>query len=91
MQLKAYIQRDRGNASALAKELGLSLARLSQMASGYRPVPHALCPRIESFTKGAVRRWDLRTDWAEVWPELIGTKGSPKVSKRKRTADAVAA
>jgi DNA-binding transcriptional regulator YdaS (Cro superfamily) len=35
---------------------------------------------IEEATGGAVMRWDLRPDdWFEIWPDLIGQDGAPKV------------
>ncbi|MCR4302436.1 MAG: helix-turn-helix domain-containing protein [Sulfuricaulis sp.] len=82
MRLREYIEAARGNATALAAALGISPVRLSHMASGYRPIAPAMAPKIESATKGAVRRWDMREDWHEIWPELIGTKGAPRAPRK---------
>lgn len=44
----------------------------------------ASCVLVEKWSAGAVRRWDLRPeDWHRIWPELIGTKGAPKVKPEK--------
>lgn len=42
----------------------------------------AYCSAIEAATDKKVRRWDLRPDdWHQIWPELIGLDGAPKVAK----------
>lgn len=69
---------------ALAKSLDVSPVLVSQWANGDREVPAERCPAIESATGKAVMRWDLRPhDWHVIWPELIGTKGAPKVKLAK--------
>lgn len=69
---------------ALAKSLDVSPVLVSQWANGDREVPAERCPAIESATGKAVMRWDLRPhDWHLIWPELIGTKGAPKVKLAK--------
>jgi len=37
----------------------------------------ALCVRIERETGGEVTRKDLRSDWREIWPELILKRFTP--------------
>lgn len=39
----------------------------------------ATCVLVERHSGGAVRRWDLRPDWHEIWPEIIGSEGAPVV------------
>lgn len=51
-------------------------AQIRQWQHGYSgrlPSP-ANCAAIERATKGAVMRWDLRPDWADIWPELRARK-----------------
>jgi DNA-binding transcriptional regulator YdaS (Cro superfamily) len=67
-----------GGYTALAKRLGVKAPSVHEWASGRRSVPPARCVQIERVTGGAVMRWDLRDDWAEIWPELIGREGAPK-------------
>jgi hypothetical protein len=34
-----------------------------------------------------VKCWDLRpTDWHRIWPDLVGSKGAPKVTAEEATA-----
>ncbi len=80
MTLTEYINQRRGNASALAESLGVSLARLSQAASNTASVNPERCVLIEQHTNGAVMRWDLRPDdWAAIWPELRKRKDAPAI------------
>lgn len=80
MNLKAYIQSGRGNATALAEGLGIPVTYLSQMASGARAITAERASTIERLTSRQLMRWDLRPDdWHLIWPELIGTEGSPPV------------
>ncbi|MEI6738008.1 MAG: YdaS family helix-turn-helix protein [Pseudomonadota bacterium] len=72
MELKTYIETaERGSASKLAAELGVSLSFLSQMASGAAAISPARSVAIESFTHGAVARKETRpSDWHMIWPDL---------------------
>lgn len=70
---------ERFSAAQLADALGVSAAQISQWRTGYRIPDPRSCVAIEQATEGHVRRWDLRpVDWGAIWPELIGTEGSPK-------------
>jgi len=56
--------------------------------SGRIPTEH--CRAIHDIT--SVKCWELRpTDWHRIWPDLMGTKGAPKVEAEltleKRSAD----
>lgn len=80
MDLKTYIQSAHGNGSTLALALEIPPSYLSQMASGNRSVTPERASKIELATAKAVMRWDLRPeDWYRIWPELIESKGAPKV------------
>jgi DNA-binding transcriptional regulator YdaS (Cro superfamily) len=71
MDLKTYITAERGRASTLAAELGVSLSYLSQMANGTAPISPERCVEIEQKTAGAVPRQHLKRDeWPRIWPEL---------------------
>jgi DNA-binding transcriptional regulator YdaS (Cro superfamily) len=75
MDLKTYIQDERGNASALAESLGIPLSYLSQMASGNRAITPERASAIERATAGVVTRQAMRPDdWQAIWPELAETK-----------------
>ena len=78
MDLKSFIQQERGSGVALAAKLDIPPSYLSQMASGDRTVSPERASAIERATDGVVRRWDLRPeDWHLIWPELIGVDGAP--------------
>jgi len=71
MDLKTYISSERGRATALAAELGVSLSYLSQLAAGTAPLSPKRCVKIESATGGEVTRQELLpNDWRDTWPEL---------------------
>jgi DNA-binding transcriptional regulator YdaS (Cro superfamily) len=47
--------------------------------NGRQPGPkHSV--RIEEITDGLVRRWDLRSDWHLVWPELVTEYGQRRAA-----------
>ena len=71
MNLKEYIEAQRGNASNLAVSLGVSLSYISQLAGEGGKVSPIRAVEIEQATAGAVTRKELRPDdWARIWPEL---------------------
>jgi DNA-binding transcriptional regulator YdaS (Cro superfamily) len=83
MTLSDYIKAQRGNATALAEKLGISLSNLSQIASDSKGTSPARCVAIEQATEGKVTRKDLRTDWRDIWPELAHScckKGKSKTA-----------
>lgn len=88
MNLKTYIQAERGNATALAQALGIPASFLSQMASGDRAIAPERAARIEVLTEGKVRRWDLCPDkWHLIWPELVSVEGAPPVPREPATTE----
>ncbi|WP_186276366.1 transcriptional regulator [Burkholderia gladioli] len=72
MDLKTYLSSlERGGASKLAEEVGVSPSFLSQMAAGSSAISPARCVLIERATGAVVSRRDLRPDdWRDIWPEL---------------------
>lgn len=87
MDLKTYIQNERGNATALAGALTIPATYLSQMARGDRAVTPERASDIERLTAGVVRRWDLRPDdWYRIWPELIEAEGAPAIPEPEARA-----
>lgn len=83
MELKSYLAGlERGGASRIAQELGVSLSFLSQMATGKSAISPARCVAIESITDGAVSRRDLRPhDFHLIWPELAKLQRSKQPSR----------
>ena len=61
-QLNDWLRAERGRAAALARQLGISQAFMSDMASGEKSIPLQHMPAIERFTGGAVTRQQMRPD-----------------------------
>ena len=72
MNLKTYINSERGRAAALAARLdGVSPSYLSQMASGKASISPKRAAEIEAITNKAVTRQEMfPNDWQTIWPEL---------------------
>lgn len=75
MELSAYLKKQRGLASELARSLGVSAVVVSLWATGARSVPPSRCPAIERATGGAVTCEELRPDVD--WAVLRGTAPVP--------------
>jgi len=87
-----FLSRRRGMTAELARHLSVPAPWLSQMANAVRTVPPHLCPAIERWSDGAVRRWHLRpNDWHLIWPELVGTAGAPQLPAETEGVDEQAA
>jgi DNA-binding transcriptional regulator YdaS (Cro superfamily) len=68
----------------LATLLGLDEQYLYQCFTGRKAMHPKEAMRAERKTSGRLRRWHLRPlDWHEIWPELIGTAGSPPVPAKE--------
>lgn len=70
--------------SALREAIGAkSDAQIRQWQHGYanRKPSAANCRAIEQATGGKVMRWDLRPDWADIWPDLKRKAGAPAVKQ----------
>lgn len=74
MDLKTYLKSlpDDAARRAFAERVGSTIGHLRNVGYGYKPCATDLAVRIERDTAGAVRRPELRTDWADHWPELVG-------------------
>lgn len=71
MDLKSWVEAERGRALALARAIDVPPSFVSKMVGGDKRVPIERCVPIERATAGAVTRKDLRPDdWAAIWPEL---------------------
>jgi DNA-binding transcriptional regulator YdaS (Cro superfamily) len=74
MDLKTYLNQERGRGAALAKAIGAHQPDLTKWANGDRPIPVHFGAPIEKATDGAVTRRDMfPEDWATIWPELAHT------------------
>ena len=74
MELKTWLESERGRSMALAKSIGVPPSFVSNWVSGKKGIPFERCTQIERATAGAVTRKDLRPDdWQEHWPELAQT------------------
>jgi DNA-binding transcriptional regulator YdaS (Cro superfamily) len=65
--------------SELARIAGVNEQYLYQCLSRRRDMDATLASKVEELTKKRLRRWDLRRDWYETWPELRRLKGAPEV------------
>ncbi|MGS0976158.1 YdaS family helix-turn-helix protein [Burkholderia glumae] len=82
MDLKTYLSSlERGGASKLAEQVGVSASFLSQMAAGSSAISPARCVLIERATGAVVSRRDLRPgDWQDIWPELLDHEAASPAS-----------
>lgn len=66
MNLRTYIDQQRGRATALGRALEVAPVLISQWANNTRPIPAERCPAIDKATGGAVTCEELRpdVDWA---------------------------
>ena len=68
-----------GGPSKTAAAIGVSPQAVIFWRDGRRELPMRHGAAIELATGGQVRRWHLwPTEWARIWPELIGTTGAPE-------------
>jgi len=80
MNLRTYIDQQRGRAAALGRALEVAPVLISQWANNTRPIPAERCPEIERATGGAVICEDLRpdVDW-----QIIRANPRPKPRPRE--------
>lgn len=80
MDLRTWLDGERGRNARLATRLGVAPGYLSQMADGKRPIPYTAWQSIADETGQQVLRWDLwPTEWHEIWPQLKKAKGAPPI------------
>lgn len=78
MALPNYTLDRRREVAAL---LGIEEQYLYQIFRGLRAAAPALSRSLNHLDPDA-KLWDLRPDdWHRIWPELIGTEGSPDVKE----------
>ena len=80
MNLKTWLDAERGRYTALADHLGVSVGRVSQMADEGVPVKHMQA--VRDFSGNAVT---LEEMVAARTPELIGSEGSPEPKAEQGT------
>lgn len=72
-----------------ARRCATTKGHLQNVMYGLKTCATDLAVRIERESSLQVRRWDLRADWADHWPELIGLPGAPDaVAKEPATQGA---
>lgn len=83
MQLKAFLSPlDPAQRDQFAARCRTTRGHLQNVMYGVRSCATDLAVRIERESAGAVRRWELRPDdWDQHWPELVGTRGAPKMKR----------
>jgi DNA-binding transcriptional regulator YdaS (Cro superfamily) len=87
MDLKTWVNLERGRIIFLAKRLEVPASFMSNMAAGIKSVPLERCVPIELATEGAVTRKDLRPDdWWKIWPELAAAQTDKAQSATENVA-----
>ena len=77
MNLKTWVDGERGRSVRLARALGVTPPVVSDWCNGKKAVPLARCGAIERITGGAVTRQDLCPDqWHHHWPELVSQQAA---------------
>lgn len=80
MNLSDYLSHKALSQQEFADLIGVSQGMVYQWVRGKTPVSPPKAVRIERMTEGLVTRKDLHPDdWADIWPELDATSGSPSV------------
>ncbi|GEM_PF-2094339 len=65
----------------LAGIAGVHEQYLYQCLTGKRDMDATEAAKAERVTDGRLRRWMLRRDWAETWPELTKHPDAPAASR----------
>jgi DNA-binding transcriptional regulator YdaS (Cro superfamily) len=73
MNLKSWVEIERGRAIALAKAISVPPSFVSKMISGEKSIPAEHCQAIYKFTGGQVTIPEMRHDYHKYWPELAKT------------------
>jgi hypothetical protein len=79
MDLKSYVKTLPGDGARedFALRCGTTFGHMKNVMYGYKPCATDLAVRIERESGRAVTRPELRPDWADHWPELIGMQAAP--------------
>jgi len=60
-----------GGQTALAIAIGVKPPTVNQWITGDRPIPPLRCVQIEKAVNSKITRKELRSDWKNLWPELL--------------------
>jgi hypothetical protein len=60
-----------------ARRCGTTKGHIQNVMYGLRTCATDLAVNVERESAQQVRRWDLRSDWASHWPELIDDPTAP--------------
>jgi len=83
MNLRTYLKRLGPEATErFAVRCATSAGHLRNVGYKLRPCATDLAVRIERESAGEVTRQELRADWSDHWPELIGQAGAPAVEAK---------
>lgn len=77
MNLKSWVEVERGRAMALAKAIEVPPSFMSKMVNGEKAIPAEHCKAIFRFTGGEITIPEMRDDWHKYWPELAEAKAIP--------------
>ena len=93
MELKTWLQKERGRRSELAAYLGIKPPQVSDWTTGLQAVPIVHMAAIEAFTNGEVTRQEMCPDrWPHIWPELAQTNpAAAQQTSAQAAPEAVAA
>lgn len=71
MDLKTYLEKERGRMAQLCRAIGAHPPDMSRWASGERAIPVHFGAPIEKATGGLVSRREMFPEnWSVMWPEL---------------------
>jgi DNA-binding transcriptional regulator YdaS (Cro superfamily) len=80
MELKAFIKTlPVSDRDGFAARCGTTIGHIQNVMYGLKSCATDLAVSIERESGNAVTRKELRADWTNHWPELIGTPGAPEV------------
>lgn len=77
MKLKDFIKTMRTEVERVdfAARCGTTYGYMKLVSYGTKPCGPRLAVQIERNSDGKVTRQELRDDWPEIWPELLGKAG----------------
>lgn len=91
MNLKSWVEMERGRATALARAICVPQSFVSKMVSGEKAIPAEHVKAISQLTGGEVTCQDMRpNDWQKYWPELAATQPTRQPATPQPTAQGVA-
>lgn len=70
----------------IAAKAQLNEAYLYQCMTGRAELDATKAVRVERVSEKRIRRWHLRRDWFDTWPELVGIEGAPAVPTQEARA-----